>query len=435
MDALVYSSAMKSSIFICLILSFSLLPIHLYANAINYLERESSSYYIKEKQRKRLDRLYRKVSPEYLKSKFVTIFNDQQVANCGINILDQLQLDFPKLYSKQSKNLILALRDLKIVDDVVVGILNRARDINSIQENGLSNHQINRIKNKEALLVVVNRYLRRIEQKTCPTDAYKTYVQGIRKAVGSRKFNRFWIKKVDYLALSKGILTTSQFRQLVSFRHAKVDSWNTSLEAYNNTLSKIRRIFPIPEGLQASGFMSKKALKEKRSFRQRLYETYDTNQIALMADIVQRMRKRFDSPRIDITIWQDEGTVAEIVTLEPMDRYRIILKLMRKEMSELMLNVFMNGRNPTYTDLITAAHEVNYIPFEEVEPLAKLEEIWDPEKTWWEKAQFWVKTAGTTAAVLLSPPWGFISVLGVMIIEETAKDDPSGYKDFNLIDL
>ena len=69
----------------------------------------------------------------------------------------------------------------------------------------------------------------------------------------------------------------------------------------------------------------------------------------------------------------------------------------------------------------------------EIEQLASLQEIWNPSKTTKEKVMYWVKTFGGVASVLLPPPFGFVSVMAIMLIDQSIKDAPVDRDpDFNL---
>jgi hypothetical protein len=94
-------------------------------------------------------------------------------------------------------------------------------------------------------------------------------------------------------------------------------------------------------------------------------------------------------------------------------------------MSLISLNTFFQGRSPEYIDIMTAAFETGVIAGSELDELALLEEIWNPKKTFWDKAQVWVRLFGTVASIALPPPYGFIPALAIVVIEMTVgkKDD------------
>ena len=118
--------------------------------------------------------------------------------------------------------------------------------------------------------------------------------------------------------------------------------------------------------------------------------------------------------------------------LEPMERFRFAIKVLRKEMSLLAINSFFSGRSPDYIDLMTASFELGIIPASELEVVAGLEDIWNPKKTFWDKAGVWVRTFSTVATIAIPAPYGFIPALAIVAIEatvgkkkDTTKTDPT----------
>jgi hypothetical protein len=145
-----------------------------------------------------------------------------------------------------------------------------------------------------------------------------------------------------------------------------------------------------------------------------------------MGNVIKKLRTRLDSQKIEILIYDREQGI-ETLTLEPMERFRLAIKLLRKEMSLLSLNTYFNGRSPDYMDLMTAAYEVGIIPASELDELAGLQSIWNPKKSFWDKARVWVTTFSSVATIVIPPPYGFIPALAIVVIEATAgkKSDPN----------
>ena len=112
-----------------------------------------------------------------------------------------------------------------------------------------------------------------------------------------------------------------------------------------------------------------------------------------------------------------------------MERFRYAIKAYRKEVARLTLNTYFNGRAPEHLDVIVAAYELGIIPESEVRELAGLKDIWDPKKTFWEKAGIWVKTFGSVATIVIPPPYGFIPALIIVAIEATTKKSSDATAD------
>ena len=76
---------------------------------------------------------------------------------------------------------------------------------------------------------------------------------------------------------------------------------------------------------------------------------------------------------------------------------------------------------------MVASYEIGIIPASELEAVASLEEIWNPKKSFWDKAGIWIKTLSSVATIVIPPPYGFIPALAIVVIEATAgkKKDPN----------
>src|SRR5690606_21993198 len=138
----------------------------------------------------------------------------------------------------------------------------------------------------------------------------------------------------------------------------------------------LRNQYPVM-GNESSEFVAGKASKQKQSYRQRLYENYSEMQIIIMGNIIKKLRTRLESPRAEILIFDKEEDF-ETIVLGPMERFRLAIRLLRKEMAELKLNTFFDGRTPDYLDLITASFEIGAIAGEEVDEMSTLQEFWNP---------------------------------------------------------
>jgi hypothetical protein len=150
-----------------------------------------------------------------------------------------------------------------------------------------------------------------------------------------------------------------------------------------------------------------------------------------MANVIKKLRARLEYDAVAISGYRN-GEIQETILLEPMERFRFAIKALRKEMSLLSLNTFFNGRSPDYIDLMVASYEIGIIPASELETVASLEEIWNPKKTFWDKAGIWIRTFSSVATIVIPPPYGFIPALVLVVIEGTVvkkknqnSDDPT----------
>jgi hypothetical protein len=70
-------------------------------------------------------------------------------------------------------------------------------------------------------------------------------------------------------------------------------------------------------------------------------------------------------------------------------------------------------------DLMIASYEIGVIPASEMEVVVSLEEMWNPKKTFWDKAGVWIKVFSSVATIVIPPPYGFIPALVILVIEAT----------------
>jgi hypothetical protein len=188
----------------------------------------------------------------------------------------------------------------------------------------------------------------------------------------------------------------------------------------------LRTQYPLRDIKERSDFTSVEVKKMKSSRRQKLFENYSDLQIIMMGNVIKRLRSRLEYDAVEISGYK-EGVLQETIPLDPMERFRFAIKALRKEMSLLSLNTFFNGRSPDYMDLMVASYEIGIIPASELDTVASLEEIWNPKKTFWDKAGIWIKTFASVATIVIPPPYGFIPALVIVVIEATVgkKKDPN----------
>ena len=245
---------------------------------------------------------------------------------------------------------------------------------------------------------------------------YQAFLDDSKKSEG--KFDTDNMEALLFSAREKNMISEAQYVALEQARLNELQKGGLTLKEYASKLRVLRAQFPLRDATERSNFIATKADKTKMSYRQRLFENYSEIQIALMADMIRQLRRRLDSPNIEILVHNKDQTT-ETIALEPMDRFRFSLKKLRSEMKMLTLNSQFENRAPDYMDLIAASYEVSFIAGSELEQLAGLEDIWNPKKTFWEKAKVWLQTFSSVASVAIPAPYGFIPTLVLVVIEAT----------------
>lgn len=262
----------------------------------------------------------------------------------------------------------------------------------------------------------------------CFDEAYRTLFGDILKF--NKTLKSYHFESIFVEAYKQKLISYGTYYRLEQARVNELENFSLSLKAHVRKIRSIRNQFPLRDPEEKSNFVTQKDDNFKMSRRQKLFEQYSDIQIMLMANVIKKLRTRLEAPKAEILIY-DRSNEIETITLDPMERFRLAIKLLRREMTLLSTNTYFAGRTPDYMDLMVSAFETGIIPASELEELASLQEIWNPKKTFWEKAQVWVRTFSSVATIALPPPYGFIPALAVVVIEMTAgkknntNNDPS----------
>jgi len=147
-----------------------------------------------------------------------------------------------------------------------------------------------------------------------------------------------------------------------------------------------------------------------------------------MGDVIKKLRTRLESPKVEILVYDRQNAI-ETIPLDPMERFRLAIKLLRKETTLLSTNTYFAGRVPDYMDLILSSYELGIIPASELEELSSIEEIWNPKRTFWQKADVWIRSLSSVATISLPPPFGFLPAMALVVIEMTAGKNSNNTND------
>lgn len=311
------------------------------------------------------------------------------------------------------------LRKENEIDDVVVKILLLAHETSTTKVYGKNDDQLFLPSNDivHEVLPLIGSFEGRFQHNKCFDEAYRALYGEIAKVAG--KITETQLEALYYEAFRQNLISEAIYTKLEQARINKLEMSGLSLKSYYQKIMSLRTQYPLRDPTEKSNYVTEKVNKMKLSRRQFLLENYSDVQIVFMGNIIKKLRKRLESPKAEILIY-DRNDEFETITLEPMERFRLAIKLLRKEMAYLSLNTFFYGGAPSYLDLMTAAFELGIIPASELDELVSIQEIWNPKKTFWQKARVWVQTMGTVATIVIPPPYGFIPALAIVVIEFTA---------------
>ncbi len=378
--------------------------------------RESQSSLITAEKRVEVEKLYKDTKSLNVLHSIIT---DHSINRCATKVLSAIRNKLNLKSKTDVEYAILGLRLDDSIDDISAKILMNTNDLSIMIPNPISRDELNSEEEDKALEVFKTKAVDIRNKNLCIEDSYRDLVSSL--ASKEPKFYRN-LKHINKLALDNNLVSEENFKMIELFRAKKVYEWPITLSDYARSLDVFKKKF-VDRKKESAPFVTNVKYRQKKSMRQSLYEKYDSTQIILLANIVRDLKKRLDSKDITINIdYSDQPT--EIINLAPMEKFRFILKLLRKELANINNSSLLNGKYANYLDLITASYEVGYINSNEIEQLASLQEIWNPSKTTKEKVMYWVSNFGGMASIFLPPPYGFVSVMAIMMIDQQLKDAP-----------
>lgn len=257
------------------------------------------------------------------------------------------------------------------------------------------------------------------EKNNCSLDFYFKLSQRITwKTTNDRDFQ---LQKLNYIAYSKKIISTEVFNKLEVLRRKSILNWPIYLNRYVDIIDNAKdRLTKAPE-LKATNDFGSEYISRKQNITQRgnLYRTYNSTQIMMLAQIIEKTAKRMDSRLVTLN-WQytdDPNGETQVYIFSPMEQYRATLKLLRKDMGEIMRSEAFKGTKLEYSHLIAAAFETGFIKSEELDYILKFEDFWNPKIPKWRTyANFAFSLAGT-ATFYLPPPWNIIGSIGLILAQ------------------
>jgi hypothetical protein len=381
--------------------------------------------------RHRLSRVSKKISSNETQAIFTKVLNSHK-KSCSFELNQELKTELAnKNKTIELKDFLYQVRDLNLMDDIVLSILLEANKIKNqsvfVNEDlndtylDLTDEQESKI--KQLIISFEKRFLK----ETCFDEAYKNFYQELLKV--KKDLSSFQLAILLQQLLLENRISDSLFTQLEQARIQDLHINSLTLSSYLKKKQSLRLQYPLRDSNEKSNFVSSKTKRSKVSRRHKLFEQYNDLQIILMGNVIKKLRARLESPKVEILVY-DQASVSETIVLEPMERFRFAIKILRKEMAQLSLNTYFAGRAPSYEDLMTASYELGIIPAIELDEIVSLQEIWSPRRTFWEKAGTWVQTFSSIATILIPPPYGFLPALGVVVIQATQgqnnqnKEDP-----------
>lgn len=165
-------------------------------------------------------------------------------------------------------------------------------------------------------------------------------------------------------------------------------------------------------------FKGKYANYKKLTPRQRLFLNYDHEQIIKLAEIVKYASQVMNAKNIKIVFDEDGDGQEDLPAIEASysEKYRLAIKLIKRELNREMLSGVLVGKNPTFTDLLAASMEVGYFSPDELKIMLDFPELRDPKPDTWKKVGK-IAWLITRAGIMAIPGFGTIAAIPIVLVE------------------
>jgi hypothetical protein len=361
---------------------------------------------------------------EFIKKTFIK--NDYICEEKLLTKLNKLMEITDRQYIRRTYYLYI-IRINNLIDDVALGnYLNFNKVFPSVNLSSFNPKRFTQ-KNEKPLRI----FSLRSKSKQC-------FIENTTSFFGEFKFNKKRIK--TFLKNS----SLKKFEKKLLLRAFKKDLYKFQLsnKKYEEKLRTIRsKISPDNTGTaidwQKSNIISRPVDELKTSPRVNLLKKYNAFQIAIMNKVIKNFQQRAEMASwLNIQIFDTNNNLFEEIKIEsPTEVYRFCIKLFRKEMSEIKINQLFNNTVPSFHDFLAASYEMGTINHDFLEELYKIEDLWNPKRTKWEKVKVWASITSQIASVFTPPPYNYLISFGLIAIEyynrktETASYEHSIFGD------
>lgn len=198
-----------------------------------------------------------------------------------------------------------------------------------------------------------------------------------------------------------------------------------------NKLKTVKKTYVVKDLNKENPLASERVKRFSRlTNRKVLYQKYDENQIMMLAQVLQKASRRMGvDPDTksgaavivqEFSVLQANGTrtnYVERTELDPQSQYNLARRLLRKDILDLqMMDTFAKVKI-THIDVVMAAYETGYITTEDLDYVVKYDDLWNPEKTQWEKISSFVFKVAGYSSFFLPPPWNIVTSIAMGVAE------------------
>ena len=307
-------------------------------------DREGESYYATSSYIKSMNKALNQVSAGEIEDALEDSLRDvtpQKLCSFDLNASLDKRLKERNPRFNQLVGAIFHLRSENQIDDTVMKLLLTANNTTSayVKYNGREQKEtyLPDSKTTNEILQLIAAFEKRFLKNGCFDEGYRGLYSEMLKV--NKQLKDHQIESLYITALDQKLISQSVYNKLEQARSTDLQNNTLTLKAYYQKIASLRVQYPLRDPNEKSNYITQKVDKEKVSHRTRLLENYTDLQIMLMGNVIKKLRERLESPKIEILVYNKE-TLAETITLEPMERFRFAIRILRKEMAQLSLNTY-----------------------------------------------------------------------------------------------
>lgn len=354
------------------------------------------------------------------------IFNDLESKRqlCELPLLKRLEENF-----QNTHDLMILLRDRNYIDDLFFEIMDHASDLSG----RLDRFQVWRvtpweIEQSESLMKktsvslvdlgelysFINGFS--LRNPGCTLSRWSRLATDLTQLGGSHETLRLF----NILALQKGIIGNDEFELLEFYRFDESSSAVITLARYLENSKEAKNRYlpknPSDADLEQNHFSSKLIQWRKGpTYRQSLYYRFNSTQISMIANLMKRTFQRMDASKAEITFTHDGSS--ETFEISPMGQYYLARNLLKKDLEDLNRSSLFSGNYVSHEDVVTAALETGLINGKVVDSVLKIDDLWNPEVSQWDKLSRFAMRITGTATLFLPPPYNMISSTALVFLD------------------
>ena len=250
------------------------------------------------------------------------------------------------------------------------------------------------------------------EEKKCSFDVYYSL---------TREANEAQLSRLNSHAYRAGIIDLATYNKLEVLRLRQVIYWDVYLSRYidiiKNSKDKLTKsVEPEAQNGFVVEYVSRKSPLTRRSH---LYRTYTSTQVMILSQVMEKTAKRMDSTQVTLN-WQyteDPNGEREVYIFSPTEQYRAAIKMLRKDMAELMRSEAFKNTGLEFEHIIAAAYETGFIKNNELQQVLKFQEFWNPKVPKWRALSNFAFSIAGSATFYLPPPFNILGAVALIFTQ------------------